>query len=172
MNTNESEIYEVNSLKKMIDLNGDSRNFYIKLRVESEGHAPFYALIAPEKALDDITSYNYVEKGVFEAELSNNDNVFQTYRLVLKADQPIKCTVSKMKQEIPVRIDPKNEEPPSSGIDPRIYWAIGIAIVCVAGYFLFRSYSASPDSPARASVSFAAEPTKNGNLFERLNKLI
>ena len=91
-----SKTYQVNNYKQLIELNGDKTNFDLTFEIKSVDKAPFKALVISENDLNSGNPLNYqdVNGGFINGNVKNDNGVFQTYFLLLKADEPTECEVT------------------------------------------------------------------------------
>lgn len=164
-------VYEVSSIKKLIDLNGSSINFNIDVKIASEGGAQFEAVVINQKELDsgDPIRYQPSQNGTFGAKITNRSNSFNNYYLVLKATTPCKCSVEVTKEELPMLALPMSTAEPVSAViqaNPQRMYLIGIGLllILVGGYFY---YTSTPEVPTKRS----SRPP-DSDLFNRLNSLV
>lgn len=106
--------YSVSNVKQLIDLNGDSTNFDIKFRVSSHNHEPFDILVVDQTTLDNNPNLQYkkADKGEISGDLKHENNVYQNYFLILRADNPCNCDVEITKKELPKAQKPVPQQPP------------------------------------------------------------
>jgi hypothetical protein len=103
-----TKTYNVNRMKQLIDLNGDSINYEINFRVYSQDRKPFDLVTVSQSELDNnpILQYQKVEAGEIEGQVVQNKNIFQSQYLVLKSDEPRVCVVEIQKKELPKTVEP------------------------------------------------------------------
>jgi hypothetical protein len=111
-----TKTYNVNRMKQLIDLNGDSINFDIHFKVYSTDKKPFDLVVVDQATLDNtpILPYQKVETGEIEGQVVQDKNVFQSNYIVLKSDEPCTCVVETFKKELP-----KTVEQPKPKITPK-----------------------------------------------------
>lgn len=95
--------YMLSKIRQLIELNGESVNYKINFRAMSLNKQPFEALVVSQTELDKNPSLEYqkVADGMIEAQINNDNNIYQSYFLILKADQPCECEVEITKEEFP-----------------------------------------------------------------------
>ena len=100
----ETKTYKIGKMKQLIDLNGDTVNFNIDFNVKSEKGEPFDMLVIDQTTLDNTANIEYkkVENGEISGNITQQQNAYQNYFLILKADKENICTVSINKRELPV----------------------------------------------------------------------
>ena len=100
----ETKTYDVNKVKQLIDLNGDSVNFDMTFKVTCHDDKPFKMLVVDQTTLDN-NSDNLQYKEVTNS-LSGNiladKNVYQNYFLILKSDKQCKVDVELHKRDLPI----------------------------------------------------------------------
>ena len=101
-------IYNVGKIKQLIDLNSDRTNFELNFKVSSKNNLPFYAIVVNQKTLDndDKLDYKHVTNGIITGNIVSDKNVYQSYFLLLKADEPCECNVTLDIKDIPANIPP------------------------------------------------------------------
>jgi hypothetical protein len=94
---------KLNSIKQLIDLNGDKVNFDLNVQVSSENKAHFDALVVTQKMLDSEQElvYKKVEDGVMSINISNDKGVYENYLLLLKSEKPVNCEIKIDIKDIP-----------------------------------------------------------------------
>lgn len=152
--------YKISKTKRLIDLNGSTVNFELEFSVRSVNNVPFQATVVDQSILDSGKQLDYqvVKNGTLTGTLTHDDNKYQNFFLVLKADNECNCEVELTKREIA----PKQEQPvlntdvvhetkavPVDMIkNPSEYdWSkvlltvVVIAGLCLAGYWLWTKYT-------------------------------
>jgi hypothetical protein len=96
--------YTVNKFKQLIELNDNKTNFDISFEVKSKDGSPFKALVISEADLNSGNPLEYqdVHEGNISGNIVNDKGVFQTYFLLLKAENEIECDVTISVKEIPL----------------------------------------------------------------------
>lgn len=102
-----TKIYDINELKKLIEINENKTNFRANFSLKSANGEPFKALVISEKDLNsgDKIAYQDITDGYITGSISNDNGVFQTFFILLKSDKPIKCEV--VIQLIDIPLNPK-----------------------------------------------------------------
>lgn len=86
--------YVLGNIKKLVDLNGDTKNFDLTFTARSQDGSTFYALVIDQATLDNSTELEYKEApGEISANIISDKNVYQNYLLVLKAKDGNACKV-------------------------------------------------------------------------------
>ena len=157
-------VYNISNIAQSIDLNGESVNFRIYLTIESEKKEPFYVSIVTEKQIEDDSKIDFklVENGFLETEIIKNDNEYQNYILMIRAENPCKCLITIKKEDLQPNNNP-NKIPPDhqneNSISKRWIFLAIIALLCILAYFYFKS-----ENGATANVA-------NVDIFEKLKQL-
>ena len=88
-----AKTYNVTKQKQIIDLNGDSVNFDLTFNAKSKDGKPFYVSVVDQEGLDNgkEISFKKSENGEISANIVSDKNIYKSYNLVIKADEP--CTV-------------------------------------------------------------------------------
>jgi hypothetical protein len=96
--------YKVNKFKQLIELNDNKTNFDVSFDVKSKDGSPFKALVISEADLNSGNPLDYqeVHDGNISGNIVNDKGVFQTYFLLLKAENEIECDVTIYVKEIPL----------------------------------------------------------------------
>ena len=102
-------IYNVGKIKQLIDLNSDKTNFELNFKVSSKNNLPFYAIVVNQRTLDndDKLDYKHVTNGIINGNIVSDKNIYQSYFLLLKADEPCECSVTLDIKDIPANIPPQ-----------------------------------------------------------------
>ena len=181
--------YNVNKQRRLVDLNGDSKNFDLTFTCTSKDGAPFEVLVVDQATLDSTPNLQYKKaNGTISGNIVADKNVYQNYFLVLKADKPCEVTVNTIKKDIlpKQQSQPKPIQPMSQPVTsqrqplkpnkPRSKWKmIAIAIVVVLGvgllYYFYTqnqhkkssitdsSYMSTPVIPTPTSAPVMPTPT-------------
>lgn len=101
--TKTTNSYLLNKIKQLVELNGESVNYKLSFRAVSKNKQPFEALVVSQAELDKSPSLEYqkVADGEIGAEISNTNNIYQSYFLILKAEQPCEVEIEITKEELP-----------------------------------------------------------------------
>lgn len=145
-----TKTYNVNRMKQLIDLNGDSINFDIHFKVYSTDKKPFDLVVVDQATLDNtpILPYQKVETGEIEGQVVQDKNVFQSHYIVLKSDEPCTCVVETFKKELPKTVEQTKPKIPVKPLTNNIIntnqtsypWGKILLVVLVLGigaYFFF-----------------------------------
>ena len=97
----------VNKIKQLIDLNGDKVNYNLNFTVTSKDGLPFDTIVVSQAKLDsgEELEYKKVLNGIINGNIVADKDVYQNYFLLLKAENPVECTV-----EIDIKDIPVNEQ--------------------------------------------------------------
>jgi hypothetical protein len=101
---NVSRVYNINSSNQLIDLNGDSVNFDVYYKLQTENNTPFYITVASQTMIDSNSnlSLTRVDSGEFVGRKRVVENEFQNYYLIVRADTECKCTIELIKNALPI----------------------------------------------------------------------
>ena len=155
--------YTIGKVKQLIDLNGDSTNFRIALKIQTENNTPFEMLIVDQTTLDNNPNIEYkrIDTGELSAEVEQAQNIYQNYFLILKADKECKCNVEIEKQELPKNTELDRIIPLEKKESNTVKYIIYILIACVClygGYLIYKKmsqktekYESMNDSPMHNS---------------------
>ena len=145
----ERKTYVIGKLKQLIDLNGDSVNFNIDFNVKSENGEPFDMLVIDQTTLDNTPNIEYkkIENGEISGNIRQEQNVYQNYFLILKADKDIKCFVSINKQELEHNnnfeknlineVNSINTPPESKNNSSYFKYILIILVISIGLYFMY-----------------------------------
>jgi hypothetical protein len=100
----ETKTYDVNKVKQLIDLNGDSVNFDMTFKVTCHDDTPFKMLVVDQTTLDsnsDNLEYKEVTNSL-SGNILADKNVYQNYFLILKSDKECKVDVELDKKDLPI----------------------------------------------------------------------
>lgn len=99
------QVYAINKIKTLIELNGDAVNFHLGFSVK--GTTPFSMAIVDQSTLNEGQSINYqeIKTGEISGELSWERNIYAPYFMVLKSSQPTEVTVEITITRLPVTAD-------------------------------------------------------------------
>lgn len=99
--------YSLNTIKQLIDLNGDIVNFNLNFTVTSKDRVPFYLVAVDQTVLDNNEELDYklVETGKISGNIISDSNIHQNYYLVMKsAEKPCVVAVEIDIEEVPPNI--------------------------------------------------------------------
>lgn len=99
-----SKLVNVNNIPQLIDLNEDTVNFKLDFKVSSENNEQFNVVVASQLKLDsgEPLDFKQVDNGNISGSIIVDNGVKQNYYLVIKSDNPTKCTVELNLKEIPL----------------------------------------------------------------------
>jgi hypothetical protein len=96
-------VYNLNSIKQLIDLNGDRINFELQFKIDSTDGTPFDALIVTQEMLDSGQELIYQKaEGTIGGNIVADQGVYQNYLLLLKSDEPTEVSVYTQIKDLPV----------------------------------------------------------------------
>lgn len=100
---NRSEKVVIDSIKKLIPINGDLTNFSADVGITASTDEPFLVAIVSQAMLETQTElpYKSVSKQV-KFSVRNDNNVYQPYFVVLKAEAPQEVLITINLQETPL----------------------------------------------------------------------
>jgi len=105
----ETKTYDVNKVKQLIDLNGDSVNFNMTFKVTCHDNTPFKMLVIDQTTLDNSDSLEYKEvTNSISGNILSDKNIYQNYFLIIKADKECKVDVELTKKDLPITQTPPN----------------------------------------------------------------
>jgi hypothetical protein len=133
--------HSVDTVQKLIDLNGDLVNFDIEFKVSSKGGAPFDLAVVDQTTLDNKANLEFRRvNGEISGNVKNDKGVPQNFFLVLKANEPCECEVELSRRQLPVKQQhhhlPIKQEYDWSKI---AVYVIGIAAAAIGIYFWWKS---------------------------------
>jgi len=161
----ESKTYKIGKVKQLIDLNGESVNFNIDFSIKSENNEPFEMLVIPQSELDNLQNIEYkkVENGNINGNIRQDQNVYENYSLILKADKDINCQVSINKQELESFINSPLPEVYSPSKTPKnnsetsyVKYILITLVIGVGLYFLYSFWKKSKNN--QPTVNFTKKP--------------
>ena len=99
-----SKLVNVTNIQQLIDLNRELVNFKLDFKVFSENNEPFKAIVITQSKLDteEIINFKNVDNGIITGNIVSDNGIKQSYYLVLKSDNPTKCTIEINLEEIPL----------------------------------------------------------------------
>ena len=107
-----SKLVNVNNIQQLVDLNEDLTNFRLDFKVLSENNIPFKAVVVSQSKLDSEENLDFknVDNGNISGNIVADNGVKQNYYLVLKSENPTKCTVEINLKEIPLNENIRKEQ--------------------------------------------------------------
>jgi len=150
------KVYDISPVQQLIDLNGESVNFEINVKVSSfdKENKPnkFQVCIVDQTTLDsNELEFKEVNNGTMNISLTQDKNIYQNYFLALKASTPCKCVIEIQKTELPVMEIPP-PQPPATHVRKSEgflfstrFWMLMIVIVVVGvvGYYFYKGSNSS-----------------------------
>lgn len=165
----ESKIYLVTPMNQLINLNQNLTNFDLEVKVTSQNSKPFQVFVADQNTLDSgKIEYATADQGFITINLKNDNNVHQSYFLVLRSDEPCRCQVEIKKQEIPAAIPVKN----SSEIKQSINWFKIILVILgilIAGYLIYRFFLKKTDKKDEGEKNKKEDELDDGDKRDIIN---
>jgi hypothetical protein len=177
-------VYEIDNIKKLIDLNGDLVNFELTFRVSSENSAEYDAVVVDQTTLDTGNLVYKKVKGVLAGKVIADKNIYQNYFLILRSDKPIKVNVEINIKEIEpskeelefLEEQVKNEEEPlpvkientNSMSNTKII--LLLAATVIIGYFVYKYFISGKTTSSTVSENLTY-PVPNSDLLAKLNSL-
>ncbi len=145
---NITRTYNLTQTNQLFDLNGESTNFDIYYKIQTENNTPFHLAVVNQTILDSNIDYKFtrVDNGEFTGRKRVEDNEFQNYYLVLRADNECSCSVDIIKTALPSTIKEKltpvvsNKQPTSNRKNYYFYMLIGL-ILLGGGYAFYTNYT-------------------------------
>lgn len=186
--------YNLNKVRQLIDLNGDTTNFEISFKAVSKNREPFDMLIVDQTTLDNTPNLEFKKavNGEIAGNIVQDKNIYQNYFMVLKSDNPCQCDVEIIKKELPksLPISPMDNKdssvtvslPPSSSsisISSVAWFLIILAVGAGLIWYLFFRKKSEPavcntvhtavDSPVRSPVN---NPVRSPDFVPKPNSLL
>jgi hypothetical protein len=172
---NVNRTYNLTQTNQLFDLNGDSMNFDIYYKIQTENNTPFHLAVVNQTMLDSNVEYKFtrVDNGEFTGRKRVEDNEFQNYYLVLRADKDCSCSVDIIKTVLSSTIKERllSTKPP---LQPKrsnawLYGLIGLALIG-CGYLYFKDgKSLVLSTPSLPSLPSLPEP-QSRSLFPPLRQ--
>jgi hypothetical protein len=96
-----TKTYSLTSMKQLVDLNGDTKNFDLTFTATCQEGASFDAVVVDQTTLDNNNNLEYKKaEGTISGNIIADKNVYQNYFLLLKSAKPCKVNVTIEKKEI------------------------------------------------------------------------
>lgn len=166
---NVSRVYNINSSNQLIDLNGDSVNFDVYYKLQTENNTPFYITVASQTMIDSNSNLalTRVDSGEFVGRKRVVENEFQNYYLIVRADTDCKCTIELIKNALPINRSVAPVEAPKSKswfTSSMLYYGFVLLVIIAVGYHYgphIRTMltPASLSAPSPPSVGAPIAPT-------------
>ena len=103
-----TKVYKIGKIRQLVDLNGDITNFKCDFEIQSLSKEPIiHAVVVNQTILDSGNPLKYkdVKNGYLSGTISNSNNVYQNYFLVLKSDSICDVQIKTDTKEIEQKID-------------------------------------------------------------------
>lgn len=94
-------LYQIDNIKKLIDLNGELVNFELVFKLNSKENAEYDAVVVDQTTLDSGELEYKKVRGSLAGKVVSDKNVYQNYFLILKSDKPCSVDVEIDIKEIP-----------------------------------------------------------------------
>jgi hypothetical protein len=164
-----TQTYSLNSIKQLIDLNGDLTNFDLTFNVTSKDNSEFQVIVVDQNTLDNNANIEYKNAvGTISGNIIADKNVYQNYLLLLKAETPCDCEVTIEVKPIPPKI--QVQQPVQQIVEPltedKFDWKSLLTIIAVIGFcclvyfFFIRKKDTSTKSTKTDTVKETIEPAK------------
>lgn len=134
----------LSKIKQLIDINENLVNFEINFKITTKNNEPFEMVVVDQNTLNNNPNLEYKKvNGSISGTIRNDNNIFQTHFLVLRADNPCECLIMFDKKEIMPEM--KILENETSNTEPSFvkkyfsYILISIGICVAIWYFFFRN---------------------------------
>ena len=119
MRTTTTNVYQISSIRQLVDLNQEMINFNIDFNVKSENREPFECLVIDQQTLDSEENLQYKKvPGVINGSVSSYKNIYQSYYLILRSDEPcnveVTLSVEHLDDNLPLQNDVNNSQPRES----------------------------------------------------------
>jgi hypothetical protein len=148
-----TQTLSLNSIKQLIDLNGDLTNFDLTFHVKSTDNSDFQAVVVDQNTLDNNPNIEYKNAaGTISGNIIADKNVYQNYLLLLKSENPCDCEVTIDVKPIPPNpnLEQKKENtitpPPEKPFNWKSFLTIlGIILAIGFAYYYFFMRNKSED---------------------------
>jgi hypothetical protein len=165
--------HRLGKIKQLIDLNGDSINFEIKFTITSKNRAPFDVVVVNQTTLDNSSDLEYktVHDGITSGTVyEDNQNTYQNYFIVLKANAPtdVEVEINKielpMKPPLPLELPVKESMPmkPPNSSNYKLWLVLGTLVIAGIVFYYLRKRRNTIKSPVNnfkfSSHSNASSP--------------
>jgi len=133
--------YKVNDIRQLIDLNGESVNFNLKFNISSHSNCTYQLTVVSQEDIDNGDIKFKDVKGSISGELSNTNNKYQNFYLILKSNEECMIDVNIEKTELPISSSlsptrsPLNPSTPKTNYKKLLFIFLGIAIII--GIFIY-----------------------------------
>ena len=150
-----THIYQIDSHKQLIPLNGVIANFSCFFEVRSKDEKPFYLTIVDESELKP-KEYKSVDSGYINGTI-RSDGTLKTYFLVLKSKDPCECEVkitlqaengfketwetptASASDTTPIAINNNLEKQATTSTSLfQLKYIIGISVILIVVYLIYR----------------------------------
>jgi hypothetical protein len=166
---NVSRVYNINSSNQLIDLNGDSVNFDVYYKLQTENNTPFYITVASQTMIDSNSNLalTRVDSGEFVGRKRVVENEFQNYYLIVRADTDCKCTIELIKNALPINRSVAPVEVPKTKswvTSSTLYYGFVLLVIIAVGYHYgphiraMLTSSSAPSVPSSVRAPIAPTP--------------
>lgn len=163
--TTSNKTVVIGKVKTLIDINGDSVNFEASFSVKSKNKEEFKIAVLNQYNLDntDVIEYQTISSGEISGKVSNTNNIFNSYYVILTSEKPCVCDVTIVKNVLKVEQQVAVEEQPSSSSNTSyVKYILLVVVVGVILFFVYKKYKAkkselpvlTSSSPSPPSPSF------------------
>ena len=118
MYTTTTNVYEISTIRQLVDLNQDMTNFSVDFQARSLNKEPFECLVIDQQTLDEQEELKYkkVPNGVINGSVSSDKNVYMSYYLILRSETPCQVEVTLQIQKLDDNL-PLLSDPGAGGVD-------------------------------------------------------
>jgi hypothetical protein len=171
--TIQSRKYKINNIKQLVDLNGASTNFKLEFKVTClEKDKEFDCVVIDQTTLDSGETLPYKRvKGSLSGNFKIDNNIYQSYYLILKSDTECEVEVEINFEELPKNVPtlpPAPKENLTLDESPSINWKkilIIVGIIAIIGLviwiYLSKNPGFNPFSGSNTVSSFPSLPVKS-----------
>lgn len=168
------KIYTLSSIKQMVDINQDIKNFKAFFSLVSTDLKPFEAVIVSQSSLDtdEHLPFQQVDNGQFSGEIISDKNVYQNYFLVMRAIEPVPVELELIFEKLPDYIPQSNDSGIliESNLLSNYKWIIltSVALISVGVFIILKHY---PVSSAELKSKSPSIEIPRESILQNLKKL-
>lgn len=162
-------IYQLSKIQQLIDLNENLVNFELNFKITSKNGESFLASVNTQESLDSGETIDFqVAKGSISGNIVSDENVYKSYFLILKSEEPVEVEVLTELKEIAPKQPPMINHQPMMMQQPHpmmqqqpimkkkksfftfnniLLIGFGFLIAIYLGWLLYKYYRQQPDSP-------------------------
>ena len=167
-----TKTYNITKQNQIIDLNGESVNFDLTFTAKSKEGKPFFVSIVDQDTLDKRKiNFKNSENGEISANIVSDKNIYKSYNLVIRSDEPCKVDISIVKKEIDPVVN-LEEQPVQVAIPPvkKQGWrswkkilliAVVVLGICLLVYFYFTGDSSGQSTMTLKDVCSSSPSPSN-----------